>query len=106
AEQTRNRMWGRIMNGYWVFQASRGYKYEKVGPHGKLLVRDKPIASIMQAALEGYANGTYQTLTEVKRYLESKPDFPKDTKQGEVRIQRIRERVVDPGSLRGLYRTP
>ena len=32
-----------------------------------------------------------QTLSEVKRYLESEPDFPKDTKQGEVRIQRIRE---------------
>ena len=91
AEQTRNRMWGRIMNGYWVFQAPRGYKYEKVGAHGKLLVRDEPVASIMQAALEGYANGTFQTLTEVKRYLESQPDFPKDTKQGEVRIQRIRE---------------
>ncbi len=91
AEQTRNRMWGRMMNGYWVFQAPRGYKYEKVGPHGKLLVRDEPVASIMQTALEGYANGTFQTLTEVKRYLEAQPDFPKDTKKGEVRIQRIRE---------------
>lgn len=91
AEQTRNRMWGRLMNGYWVFKAPIGFKYEKVGPHGKLLVRDEPVASILQEALESYADGRLQTLIEVKRYLESEPDFPKDTKQGEVRIQRIRE---------------
>ncbi|GEQ98161.1 hypothetical protein JCM17844_17980 [Iodidimonas gelatinilytica] len=91
AEQTRNRMWGRMMNGYWVFKPPIGFKYEKVGPHGKLLVRDEPVASILQEALERYADGRLQTLSEVKRYLESEPDFPKDTKQGEVRIQRIRE---------------
>ncbi|MEM6494352.1 MAG: recombinase family protein [Pseudomonadota bacterium] len=52
AEQTRNRMWGRMMNGYWVFQPPRGYKHEKVEAHGKLLVRNEPVASIMQEALE------------------------------------------------------
>lgn len=91
AEQTRNRMWGRMMNGYWVFKAPIGLKYEKVGAHGKLLVRDEPVASILQEALERYADGRLQTLSEVKRFLEAQPDFPKDTKQGEVRIQRVRE---------------
>ena len=91
AEQVRNRMWGRIMNGYWVFRAPLGYKYKKVGAHGKILVPDEPIASILKTALEGYASGRFQTPVEVKRYLESEPDFPKDTKEGEVRIQRIRE---------------
>ena len=91
AEQVRNRMWGRIMNGYWVFRAPIGYKYKKVGAHGKILVPDEPIASILKTALEGYASGRFQTLVEVKLYLQSEPDFPKDTKEGEVRIQRIRE---------------
>ncbi|MEL6486141.1 MAG: recombinase family protein [Pseudomonadota bacterium] len=91
AEQTRNRMWGRIMNGYWVFQAPRGYKHEKVGAHGKLLVRNEPIASIMQEALERYADGRLQTLTEVKRFFDAQPDFFKDVKANEVHIQRIRE---------------
>ena len=91
AEQVRNRMWGRIMNGYWVFRAPLGYKYKKVGAHRKILVPDEPIASIFRTALEGYASGRFQTPVEVKRYLEAEPDFPKDTKEGEVRIQSIRE---------------
>ncbi|MGF1463778.1 MAG: recombinase family protein [Maricaulaceae bacterium] len=90
AEQTQNRMRGRMLNGYWVFQAPRGYRYEKVGAHGKLLVRDEPLATIMQTALEGYASGRFQTLSEVKRYLETEPDFPRDTQHGEVPIQRIK----------------
>ena len=31
AEQTKNRMRARVMNGYWVFQAPVGYRYEKSG---------------------------------------------------------------------------
>lgn len=62
AEQTTNRMWGRLKNGYWVFQAPTGYKYQKVGSHGKMLVRDEPIASIIREALEGYASGRFEGL--------------------------------------------
>lgn len=43
-EQTKNRMRGRALNGYWVFYAPPGYKYERVAGHGKLLVRDEPLA--------------------------------------------------------------
>ncbi|WP_109260659.1 recombinase family protein [Hyphobacterium indicum] len=90
AEQTKNRMWGRLKNGYWVFQAPRGYKFEKVGAHGKLLVKNEPVASILTEALEGFASGRFQTMAEVKRFLETFPEYPRDTKKGEVRIQRIR----------------
>nr|WP_237072855.1 recombinase family protein [Pseudaestuariivita rosea] len=48
AEQTSNRMKGRMMNGYSVFAAPIGYIYKKTGSHGKLLTRDEPIASIIQ----------------------------------------------------------
>ena len=77
-EQTKNRMRARVMNGYWVFHAPPGYRYEKVDGHGKLLVRNEPLATIIQEALEGFASGRFETQSEVKRFLESQPDFPKD----------------------------
>ncbi len=89
AKQTLNRMQARCFNGYWVFQPPMGYKYEKVEGHGKLLVRNEPIASLIQEALEGYASGRFDAQVEVKRFLESKPDFPKDLPNGEIRSQRI-----------------
>ena len=82
-EQTKNRMRARLMNGYWVSHAPVGYKYEKVKGHGKLLVRDEPLASIVQKALEGFACARFETQAEVKRFLERHPDFPK-TRYGHV----------------------
>ncbi|MAN73356.1 MAG: recombinase [Henriciella sp.] len=102
AEQTKNRMWGRLKNGYWVFQPPRGYVFEKVGAHGKMLVRDEPVASILKEALESFASGRLQTMAEVKRFLETFPEYPRDTKAGEVRIQRIRDlltRVIYAGYI-------
>ncbi len=77
-EQSRNRMRARLMNGYWVFQAPVGYRYQAVAGRGKMLVRDEPIASIVQEALEGYAAGRFETPTEVQRFfLEITPSFPR-----------------------------
>ena len=70
AEQTKNRMRARAMNGYWVFWAQRGYKFEHQPGQGKVLVRDEPIASIVQEALEGFASGRFGSQVEVKRFLE------------------------------------
>jgi len=89
AEQTKHRMWGRAMNGYWVFHAPQGYKYKKVRGRGKMLFRDEPIASIIQEALEGFASGRFETQAEVKRFLESRPEFPKDRRTGAVRYEEI-----------------
>ena len=88
-EQTKNRMRGRALNGYWVFRAPIGYKYERVAGHGNMLVRDEPLASIIQEALEGFASGHFETQGEVKRFLESKPAFPKDFADGTIRFERI-----------------
>ncbi len=41
AEQTTNRMRARAMNGYWVFAAPKGYRFEKTS-EGKKLVPDEP----------------------------------------------------------------
>ena len=88
-EQTVNRMRARVQNGYWVFQAPVGYRYERTSGHGRLLVRDEPNASALQEALEGYASGRFAAQVEVKRFLERQPSFPKDLPNGEIRNQRI-----------------
>lgn len=91
AEQTLNRMKARCYNGYYVFQAPVGYRYEKCDGHGKVLVRDEPRASILQEALEGYASGRLDTQVEVKRFLESQSEFPKDLPDGQIRNQRVND---------------
>lgn len=76
-EQTSNRMKGRMMNGYSVFKAPLGYKYSKQNGHGKLLVRDEPVASIVNEVMEGYASGRFESQAGVKRYLDNQKAFPK-----------------------------
>ena len=94
AEQTLNRMQARIMNGYYVFAAPVGYRYEKVAGHGNMLVRNEPLATIAREALEGYAAGKFETQAEVKRFLETQPAWPKDLPDGLIRQQRVRELLV------------
>jgi len=91
AEQTLNRMQSRSYNGYWVFQAPIGFKYQKMEGRGKVLVHDEPAASIIKEALEGFASGRFDTQVEVKRFLESQPDFPKDLPNGLIRNQRVND---------------
>jgi len=101
-EQTLNRMRARIQNGYWVFQAPVGFRYELRSGQGKILVRDEPNATVLQEALEGYASGRFETQVEVKRFLERQPSFPKDLPGGEIRNQRIFDmltRVVYAGYI-------
>ncbi|MEP3430952.1 MAG: recombinase family protein [Roseibium sp.] len=86
--QVSQKMKARMQNGYWCFQAPVGYRYKKRAEHGKLLVRDEPLASIVQEALEGYAAGRFQSQAEVKRFLESHPVFPK-TATGHVKQQQV-----------------
>lgn len=105
AEQTKNRMRARAMNGYWCFQAPVGYRYERKGGHGKLLVRDEPCASILQEALEGFAYGRFQTQAEVQRFLEACPAYPKDPKTGRVHPQRVTE-ILTRSLYAGMIEVP
>ncbi len=101
AEQTRNRMAARCLNGFWLFQAPIGYKHVSVrGCSGKLLVPNEPLASIIREGLEGYAAGRFDSQAEVKRFFERQPEFPKDLPNGEIRNQRINDilkRVIYAG---------
>ena len=90
AEQTKNRMKARVMNGYWCSNPPVGYTFSQVPGHsGRMMVRNEPVASLVKAALEGYAFGKLDSLTEVKRFLEHSPHFPKDH-DGEVHYQRVK----------------
>lgn len=93
--QVIQKMKARAMSGYWVFQPPIGYRFEKVAGHGKLLVRDEPLASIVAEALDGYASGRFETQVEVKRFLESQPAYPKD-RRGEVHQERVTEILTRP----------
>lgn len=95
AEQTKNRMRARAMGGYWVTRAPIGYRFEKKIGHGKLLVRDEPLASIVADALEGFASGRFETMSEVKRFLESQPAFPRNS-NAEVHFERVVEMFARP----------
>ncbi len=88
-EQVLNRMRARTQNGYWCFQPPTGYRYAKNKQHGKLLVPNEPVASIIREALEGFASGRFGTQSEVRQFLERQPEFPKI--KGKVHKQRIPE---------------
>ena len=104
AEQTRNRMRARLQNGYWPFIACLGFKYQKVEGRGKMLVRDEPVASIIQEALEGYASGRFQIQAEVKRFLERQQDFPKN-RYGEVTNEHV-SRLLNRFLYAGMVEAP
>ena len=95
ALQTKNRMRGRLLNGYWPFAALLGYRFQKKRGEGNLLVRDEPVASIITEGLEGFASGRFQTQTELKRFFESQPGFPKSIR-GTVKYEVVLDLLTRP----------
>ncbi len=94
-EQTKNRMKARLQNGYFVFQAPAGYRYQSVSGRGKMLVRDEPVAAIVQEALEGYAMRRFETQADVLRYLQANPLFPHDG-AGAIMNMRVTRLLTNP----------
>ena len=93
--QVIQKMQARAARGYWVFYPPIGYRYERVSGHGKLLVRYEPLATIVQQALEAYASGRLETQSEVQRFLEDQPEWPKD-RHGGVHPERVAELLARP----------
>ncbi len=96
AEQTKSRMRARVLNGYYVFARPIGYAYTRHSGQGSVLIRREPHASILAEALEGFASGRFASQAEVKRFLESQPEFPKDKATGEVHPQRVADILTRP----------
>ena len=82
ARQTHQKVTARFEAGYWGLAAPLGYKMQDEKGKPGILIRDEPIATYIQEALEGYACGRFQTQMEVKRFLESCPAFPKTRNKG------------------------
>lgn len=95
AEQTKNRMRGRVLNGYWPFKPCMGYRHERRPGQGMLLVRNEPLASVIQEALEGFASGRFRTQSEIKRFFEAQPAFPKED-DGTIRFQYVTDIIKNP----------
>ncbi len=83
--QVVQKMKARVEQGFYVFRAPTGYRYEKSKRGGKVLVQDEPLATTVREALEGFANGRFASQVEVKRFLEADPLYPKSTPNGEIR---------------------
>ncbi|GAB5470448.1 MAG: hypothetical protein Kilf2KO_34780 [Rhodospirillales bacterium] len=96
AEQVVNRMRARIMKGYWVFAPPVGYRYERVAGHGKMLVRDEPNAAVVTEALEGFATGRFQSLTEVQRFLRTIPTIWPGQKDGACYLTMVKDLLERP----------
>ncbi|NDW34429.1 recombinase [Yangia sp. PrR007] len=96
AEQSRRRSLARLKNGYWIFRPPYGYRYEKTSHDGKRLVPDEPLASIVREALEGFAAGRFQSQAEVKRFLDTKPEFPKSYRGTEVHFDKVKRLLTNP----------
>ena len=100
--QVIQKMKARVEQGFWVFQAPMGYRYQKSKYGGKELVRDEPVASLIEEALTGFSVGRFQTQVEVKRFLELQPAFPKDFPNGTIRafkITRLLKRPIYAGYI-------
>ncbi|MCV6621855.1 MAG: recombinase family protein [Cellvibrionaceae bacterium] len=93
--QVSQKMKARMQNGYWVHNAPVGYRYKTIKGHGKLLVFDEPHASTIREALEGFAIGRFQSQTEVKHFIETKPDYP-HLKDGKLRDKRVHDLLRQP----------
>ncbi len=89
ARQVVQKMKARMEQGFWVFRTPVGYQYVRGKGGGKELVFKEPLATIVREALEGYACGRFQTQAEVRRFLESQPDYPKDMPDGQIRPNTI-----------------
>ncbi len=89
ARQSYQKTKARLEKGFWTRRAPIGYRYVQSKQGGKNLVQDEPISSIVKEALEGYASGRFATQTEMKRFLESDPRYPKDLPSGELRPQTV-----------------
>lgn len=89
ARQTRQKTRARLEQGYWALSSCPvGYTFVKADSGGKILILDPEIAPIVKEGLEGFASGRFATQTELRRYFEGQPSFPKN-KHGQIYKQAI-----------------
>ena len=79
AAQTVRRMRGRCLDGHWCLQLPTGYKYRRKETKNDRseILRNEPVATTVQKALEDYASGHLLTQADVARFLAADPHFPR-----------------------------
>lgn len=93
--QVSQKMRARVEKGYYCFAPVPGYRYTDAPDGGRVLVPDEPNASIVREALEGFAAGRFQSVVEVKRFLEGFPTFRRN-RHGEVNWQTVTDMLRRP----------
>ena len=94
ARQSRQKTIARMEGNNWAMKAPVGYTmYKQRKSMPGTLIKNEPIFSYLKEAFEGFASGRYQTITEVARYLDTCPEFPKGG-NGKVHIQRVKDIFV------------
>ncbi len=94
--QVLQKMKARVEQGFWVFRAPVGYEYVKDKRGGKILVPSEPLASIIKEGLEGFASGRFASQSELMRFLEGQPEYPKDLLDGRLRMFTITRLLNKP----------
>ncbi|MEZ5804970.1 MAG: recombinase family protein [Rhizobiaceae bacterium] len=93
--QVIQKMQAHTRNGHWLFYPPIGYRFEEVPNGVSRLVRDEPLASIVQHVFESYASGVFQTQAEIVRYLEDQPAWPRGPK-GTVHWEQVARLLTRP----------
>jgi site-specific DNA recombinase len=93
--QTLQKMKARLERGYYVFAAPVGYRYEKWRVTAGCWSATSRWPRSSPEALEGYASGRFELQAEVKRFLASHPEYPRD-RRGELRAQRVTNLLKRP----------
>tara|TARA_R110000787_G_scaffold16622_17_gene50540 strand:+ start:37032 stop:38723 length:1692 start_codon:yes stop_codon:yes gene_type:complete len=93
--QNKQKAMARLEQGYAIRSVPPvGFKYVSAKGGGKILAHDEPIASIIREALEGFTTGRFASQSEIVRYLESQPDFPKDLPDGRIRQMTVKRMLT------------
>ena len=103
--QVLQKMKARVEQGFWVFRSPIGYEYVKDKRGGKVLVPAEPLASIVKEGLEGFACGRFASQSELMRFFESQPEFPKDLPDGRLRLFTI-TRLLNKAVYAGYVEAP
>ncbi len=97
-QQVIQKQKARIESGYWSFCPPRGLAFIKDPGHGKLLSPVEPWATIIKQAIEGYANGLFLTLNEVRDSINSEvKNYGIDHKVSIESIRRMLTQILYTG---------
>ena len=93
--QVSQKMRARIEQGYYCLARVPGYRYVRDKGGGKILIPDEASAPLIREAMEGFAAGRFQSISEVKRFLESSPGIRRN-RHGEINWQTVTDILRRP----------